>query len=72
MREGCGPVPFDEKMRDPRKSVTWNQGERKQPPFAERNQHDRKAESAERADAMQPARRGLAVFAEVIGPEVVE
>jgi len=72
MRESCGPVPFDEKMRDPRKSVTWNQGERKQPPSAERNQHNRKAESAERADAMQQARHGLAVLAEIIGPEVFE
>jgi len=70
MRESCGPVPLDEKMRHPRESVTWNQCQRKQPPFADGNQQNGKAESAQRADAMEQARRGLAVFAEIIGPEV--
>ena len=72
MRESCGPVPLDEKMRRPRESVTWNQDKRKQPPFTERNQQNGKAESAERADAMEQARRGLAVLAEIIGPEIAE
>ena len=72
MRESCGPVPLDEKMRDPRESVTWNQCQRRQPPFADRNQQNGQAESTERADAMEQARRGFAVLAEVIGPEVVE
>ncbi len=72
MRESCGPVPLDEKMRNPRESVTWNQCQWKQPPFTDRNQQNGKAERAERADAMKQARRGLAVLAEVIRPEVVE
>ena len=70
MGESCGPVPLDEKMRHPRESVTRNQRQWKQPPLAHGNQQNGKAESAERADAMKPARRGLAVFAEIIGPEV--
>ena len=72
MPESCGPVPLDEKMRNPRESVTWNQCQWKQPPFADRNQQNGKAESAERPDAMKQARRGLAMLAEVIRPEVVE
>ena len=72
MRESCGPVPLNEKMCNPRESVTWNQCQRKQPPFADGNQQNGQAESAERADAMEQARRGLAVLAEIIGPEVVE
>ena len=72
MCESCGPVPLDEKMRNPRESVTWNQCQWKQPPFAGRDQQNGKAERAERADAMKQARRGLAVLAEVIRPEVVE
>ena len=72
MRESCGPVPLDEKMRNPRASVTWNQDKRKQPPFIERNQQNGKAQSADRPGAMKQARRGLAVLAEIIGPEIIE
>ena len=72
MCESCRPVPLNEKMPNPRESVTRNQCEWKQPPFAERNQQHGKADSAERADAMQQASRWLTVLAEIIGPEVFE
>ena len=70
MREGGGSILLDEEMCRPGERVPRYQRQRKQPPPADRNHDDQKAEGCQRADTMQPARGRLAVLAEVIWPEV--
>ena len=70
MRERSGPVLLNEEMRRPGKGVTRNQRQRKQPPFADGHQKHHKADCCKRAQAMQHARRRLAVLAEIVRPEL--
>ena len=68
--ECCRAVLFNEEMRGPRKGITWHQGERKQPPPAVHDEKNEKTNRDQGAGTVQQAGGQLAVFTQVIGPEI--
>ena len=67
--ESCRPILFNDKMREPRKSITANKTQRKVIPSAAHDEPDNQYQPKRRADKMQPTRQRLAVFRNIKIPK---
>ena len=60
--ERRGLVFLDEKMREPRATVTGHEAEKKEPPLADRDEVYQQRDTGRRSDQMKPTRGWLTMF----------